>query len=211
MSRRPLLTHTPPRIHAHTHTLYLNVLRIRHGGRPFDQQLAVHAPNVLPPRRSLHGTSARTHTHGEGGTDQADGAVQTLTWTCTLDWVDSANGPFLHNGLTAFGEEVVREMNRCDSRVSSFLFLFFFSFPSPPTLQCNVGWACWWTSPTCRRLSCTPPSTSPPPPYVCSFSRRRPATRKFSHPSSPSPSTCHSSPSTAAADHLQPQQRPSAL
>lgn len=36
----------------------------------------------------------------------------TLTWACTLDWVDSANGPFLHNGLTAFGEQVVREMNR---------------------------------------------------------------------------------------------------
>jgi hypothetical protein len=39
-------------------------------------------------------------------------AIQTLTWACTLDWVDSANGPFLHDGLTDFGKEVVREMNR---------------------------------------------------------------------------------------------------
>jgi len=36
----------------------------------------------------------------------------TLTHTCTLPWADSANGPFLSNGLSAFGLEVVREMNR---------------------------------------------------------------------------------------------------
>jgi len=36
----------------------------------------------------------------------------TLTHTCTLPWVDSANGPFLSNGLSAFGIAVVGEMNR---------------------------------------------------------------------------------------------------
>jgi hypothetical protein len=70
---------------------------------------------------------------GGGGTDQVDGVVQTLTWACTLDWVDSANGPFLHNGLTAFGEEVVREMNRCDPSSHPCFVLTFSHHPN--TLQ----------------------------------------------------------------------------
>jgi membrane dipeptidase len=36
----------------------------------------------------------------------------TLTHTETLDWADSATDEARHNGLTEFGEQVVREMNR---------------------------------------------------------------------------------------------------
>jgi membrane dipeptidase len=35
----------------------------------------------------------------------------TLTHTANTPWADSANGPVEHHGLTAFGEDVVREMN----------------------------------------------------------------------------------------------------
>jgi membrane dipeptidase len=36
----------------------------------------------------------------------------TLTHSATLDWADSSGGEPRHGGLTRFGEEVVREMNR---------------------------------------------------------------------------------------------------
>lgn len=36
----------------------------------------------------------------------------TLTHNVTLDWADAASGPPTHGGLTPFGREVVREMNR---------------------------------------------------------------------------------------------------
>ncbi len=36
----------------------------------------------------------------------------TLTHNVTLDWADAGNGEQKHGGLTKFGEEVVREMNR---------------------------------------------------------------------------------------------------
>ena len=36
----------------------------------------------------------------------------TLTHNVTLDWADAANDSAKHNGLTSFGESVVREMNR---------------------------------------------------------------------------------------------------
>lgn len=39
-------------------------------------------------------------------------AYMTLTHSDTLNWVDSATSEARHGGLTAFGEEVVREMNR---------------------------------------------------------------------------------------------------
>jgi membrane dipeptidase len=37
----------------------------------------------------------------------------TLTHNDTIDWADSATDDPRHDGLTRFGEEVVREMNRC--------------------------------------------------------------------------------------------------
>ncbi|WP_077192608.1 dipeptidase [Streptomyces lydicus] len=37
----------------------------------------------------------------------------TLTHNNTIDWADSATDEPRHQGLSAFGEEVVREMNRC--------------------------------------------------------------------------------------------------
>jgi membrane dipeptidase len=36
----------------------------------------------------------------------------TLTWNNTNDWADAGRGEQTHNGLTEFGKEVVREMNR---------------------------------------------------------------------------------------------------
>ena len=36
----------------------------------------------------------------------------TLTWNNTNDWADAGRGEQKHNGLTDFGKEVVREMNR---------------------------------------------------------------------------------------------------
>ena len=36
----------------------------------------------------------------------------TLTWNNTNDWADAARGEKKHNGLSEFGKEVVREMNR---------------------------------------------------------------------------------------------------
>lgn len=36
----------------------------------------------------------------------------TLTWSRTIDWADSATDESRHDGLSAFGGEVVREMNR---------------------------------------------------------------------------------------------------
>lgn len=36
----------------------------------------------------------------------------TLTWSRTIDWADSATDEALHGGLTDFGRDVVREMNR---------------------------------------------------------------------------------------------------
>lgn len=36
----------------------------------------------------------------------------TLTHNVTLDWADANGGPYTHGGLTEFGKEVVREMNR---------------------------------------------------------------------------------------------------
>ncbi len=41
----------------------------------------------------------------------AGARYMTLTHGCTLDWADSSTDTARHGGLTAFGEEVVREMN----------------------------------------------------------------------------------------------------
>jgi membrane dipeptidase len=53
--------------------------------------------NSLGALRSFHDLGAR---------------YMTLTHNVTLDWADAASGPFPHGGLTDFGREVVREMNR---------------------------------------------------------------------------------------------------
>lgn len=42
----------------------------------------------------------------------AGARYMTLTHSATLDWADSATDDETHNGLTEFGKEVVREMNR---------------------------------------------------------------------------------------------------
>ena len=39
-------------------------------------------------------------------------ATCTLTWNNTNDWADAGRGEKIHHGLSPFGEEVVREMNR---------------------------------------------------------------------------------------------------
>jgi membrane dipeptidase len=36
----------------------------------------------------------------------------TLTHSASIDWADAGTGEVLHDGLTRFGEEVIREMNR---------------------------------------------------------------------------------------------------
>src|SRR5260370_7182708 len=36
----------------------------------------------------------------------------TITWNNTNDWADAGRGERKHNGLSDFGKEVVREMNR---------------------------------------------------------------------------------------------------
>lgn len=53
--------------------------------------------NSLGVLRSFHDLGAR---------------YMTLTHNVTLDWADAASGPFVHGGLTDFGRDVVREMNR---------------------------------------------------------------------------------------------------
>jgi membrane dipeptidase len=52
----------------------------------------------------------------------------TLTHNVTLDWADAANDKAVHGGLTPFGEEVVREMNRLGMLVD-------LSHTSPDTMQ----------------------------------------------------------------------------
>ncbi|MEZ4417157.1 MAG: dipeptidase [Gemmatimonadota bacterium] len=42
----------------------------------------------------------------------AGARYMTLTHSATIDWADSGTGEPTHGGLTAFGKEVVREMNR---------------------------------------------------------------------------------------------------
>jgi membrane dipeptidase len=55
----------------------------------------------------------------------------TLTHNVTLDWADAAAGPATHGGLTKFGEEVVREMNRLGMMVD-------LSHTSPETMETAI-------------------------------------------------------------------------
>ena len=57
-------------------------------------------------------TSSRTRWARSGRTTTSASRYMTLTHNVTLDWADAANDEPRHGGLTRFGEEVVREMNR---------------------------------------------------------------------------------------------------
>jgi membrane dipeptidase len=69
--------------------------------------------NSLGALRAFHGLGVR---------------YMTLTHNVTLDWADAAVGPATHGGLTKFGEEVVREMNRLGMMVD-------LSHTSPETMD----------------------------------------------------------------------------
>jgi membrane dipeptidase len=84
-------------------------------------ELAVNASQVLPIFRKgkvasmigMEGGHAIENSLGALRAFYALGArYMTLTHNVTLDWADAAAGPATHGGLTKFGEEVVREMNR---------------------------------------------------------------------------------------------------
>jgi membrane dipeptidase len=56
----------------------------------------------------------------------------TLTHSASIDWADAGTGEVLHNGLTRFGEEVIREMNRMGMLVDM-------SHVSPATMSDVLG------------------------------------------------------------------------
>ena len=78
----------------------------RHGGRPLDRQLAGDAAHVVRARRALHDAHPQQQ----------------------RPWADSATDEPKHGGLTPFGEEVVREMNRLGMLVD-------LSHVSPDTME----------------------------------------------------------------------------
>ena len=61
----------------------------------------------------IEGGVAIENTWRSSAPSTASGArYMTLTHNTTLDWADAANDTPRHDGLTPFGERVVREMNR---------------------------------------------------------------------------------------------------
>jgi membrane dipeptidase len=62
----------------------------------------------------------------------AGARYMTLTHTTNTDWADSATDSPVHHGLTAFGEEVVREMNRLGMLVD-------ISHVSPDTMKAALA------------------------------------------------------------------------
>lgn len=100
-------------------------------------ELAVNASQVLPIFRrgkvasmlGMEGGHAIENSLGALRAFYALGArYMTLTHNVTLDWADSAAGPATHGGLTKFGEEVVREMNRLGMMID-------LSHTSPETME----------------------------------------------------------------------------
>ena len=80
----------------------------------------------------------------------------TLTHTKNVDWADSANDEPKHHGLTPFGEEVVREMNRLGMLVD-------ISHVSPETMQAvlKTSRAPVIFSHSCARALCDDPRNVP--------------------------------------------------
>ena len=66
-------------------------LSARYGRRSYDRQLTRRIAELLQPRRALYDVDAFSIAH---------------------DWADSATDDARHEGITEFGREVVREMNR---------------------------------------------------------------------------------------------------
>ena len=100
-------------------------------------ELAVDASQVLPIFRrgkvasmiGMEGGHAIENSLGALRAFHALGArYMTLTHNVTLDWADAASGPATHGGLTKFGEEVVREMNRLGMMID-------LSHVSPQTME----------------------------------------------------------------------------
>ena len=100
-------------------------------------ELAVNASQVLPIFRrgkvasmlGMEGGHALENSLGALRAFYALGVrYLTLTHNATLDWADSAAGPETHGGLTKFGEEVVREMNRLGMMID-------LSHASPGTME----------------------------------------------------------------------------
>ena len=100
-------------------------------------ELAVNASQVLPIFRrgkvasmlGMEGGHAIENSLGALRAFYALGArYMTLTHNVTLDWADAAAGPATHGGLTKFGEEVVREMNRLGMMID-------LSHTSPETME----------------------------------------------------------------------------
>src|SRR3982750_2224421 len=80
----------------------------------------------------------------------------TLTWNNTNNWADAGRGEKKHNGLTEFGKEVVREMNRLGMLVDV-------SHVSPATMHAAlaVSTAPAFFSPSSARARCDPPRNVP--------------------------------------------------
>ena len=100
-------------------------------------ELALNASQVLPIFRrgkvasmlGMEGGHAIENSLGALRAFYALGArYMTLTHNVTLDWADAAAGPATHGGLTKFGEEVVREMNRLGMMID-------LSHVSPKTME----------------------------------------------------------------------------
>lgn len=100
-------------------------------------ELAVNASQVLPIFRRGK-VASMLGMEGGHAIENSLGALRafyalgvrylTLTHNVTLDWADSAAGQPTHGGLTKFGEEVVREMNRLGMMID-------LSHASPETME----------------------------------------------------------------------------
>jgi membrane dipeptidase len=104
---------------------------------PADLRLALTADDMEAARKqgriaSLMGAEGGHSINNSLGVLRALHAIgvryMTLTHNDTIDWADSATDEPRHGGLTAFGEEVVREMNRCGMLVD-------LSHVSPDTMR----------------------------------------------------------------------------